>query len=97
MDQPFLPHPQGTRLRLHIQPRASRTAVVGEHGGRLKLALQAPPVDGKANAALREYLAKQLGIPKAAVELLSGETGRQKDVLVAGKSPDEVKNSLLGK
>jgi uncharacterized protein (TIGR00251 family) len=87
-------HPQGTRLALHIQPRASRTAVVCEHGGRLKIALAAPPVDGKANAELCKFIAKLCGVSKSSVVLLSGETGRQKDLLVAGMSPEAVAAAL---
>jgi uncharacterized protein (TIGR00251 family) len=88
------PHAQGTRLALHIQPRASRTAVVGEHGGRLKIALAAPPVDGKANAELCKFIAKQCGIARSSVILLSGETSRQKDLLVSGMSPESVAAAL---
>ncbi len=71
-------------LELLIQPRASRTRVVGEHDGRLKLQLAAPPVDGEANAALVEFLAGALGVRKADVQLLRGDTGRRKTVRVAG-------------
>jgi uncharacterized protein (TIGR00251 family) len=71
-------------LELLVQPRASRTRLVGEHDGRLKLQLAAPPVDGEANGALVEFLAKALGVPKGSVALLRGETGRRKTVRVAG-------------
>lgn len=74
----------GAVLELLIQPRASRTRVVGEHGGRLKLQLAAPPVDGEANAALVEFLARTLGIRRADVAVARGETGRRKTVRVAG-------------
>lgn len=71
-------------LELLVQPRASRTRAVGEHDGRLKLQLAAPPVDGAANAALVEFLAAALGVRRADVTLLRGETGRRKTVRVAG-------------
>jgi hypothetical protein len=71
-------------LELLIQPRASRTRVVGEHDGRLKVQLAAPPVDGEANAALIEFLASALGVRKSEVEVLRGETGRRKTVRIAG-------------
>ncbi len=74
----------GAVLELLIQPRASRTKVVGEHDGRLKLQLAAPPVDGEANAALVEFLADLLGIKKAAVAIVRGDTGRRKTVRLAG-------------
>jgi uncharacterized protein (TIGR00251 family) len=74
----------GAVLEVVVQPRASRTRVVGEHDGRLKLQLAAPPVDGEANAALLAFLADALGVKKAEVALLAGETGRRKRVRIAG-------------
>ncbi len=71
-------------LDLHVQPGAKTTAAVGEHGGRLKLKIAAPPVDNKANAHLLAWLAAQLGVPKSAVRLVRGETSRQKTVAVSG-------------
>jgi uncharacterized protein (TIGR00251 family) len=71
-------------LELHVQPGAKVTAAVGEHGGRLKLKIAAPPVDNKANAHLLAWLAAQLGVPKSAVRLVRGETSRQKTVAVRG-------------
>ena len=71
-------------LELHVQPGAKLTAAVGEHGGRLKLKIAAPPVDNKANAHLLTWLAAQLGVPKSAVRLVRGETSRQKTVAVTG-------------
>ncbi len=71
-------------LELHVQPGAKTTAAVGEHGGRLKLKIAAPPVDNKANAHLLAWLAAQLGVPKSAVRLVRGETSRQKTVAVSG-------------
>ena len=74
----------GAVLELLVQPRASRTRVVGEHDGRLKIQLAAPPVDGEANAALLAFLAQALGLRRADVALLAGESGRRKRVRVAG-------------
>jgi hypothetical protein len=71
-------------LELHVQPGARQTAAVGEHGGRLKLKIAAPPVDNKANTHLLVWLAAQLGVPKASVRLVRGETSRQKTVAVCG-------------
>ncbi|QSQ16114.1 DUF167 domain-containing protein [Myxococcus landrumensis] len=76
--------PDGVELALLIQPRASRTRVVGEHDGLLKIQLAAPPVDGEANAALVEFLAKKLGVPRRQVTLLAGDASRRKRVQVAG-------------
>lgn len=72
------------RLDLHVQPAARLTAVVGEHGGRLKLKIAAPAVDNKANAHLLAWLAAQWGVPKSAVRLVRGEASRQKTVAVCG-------------
>jgi uncharacterized protein len=76
--------PDGVELLIRVQPRASRTKVVGEHGGRLKIALAAPPVDGAANEALVEFLAGALKVRKADVTLLDGQTSRQKRLAVRG-------------
>jgi uncharacterized protein len=74
----------GWLLELHVQPGAKVTAVVGEHGGRLKLKISAPPVDNKANAHLLAWLSMQFGVPGWAVRLIRGETSRQKTVAVCG-------------
>ncbi|MDR3322783.1 MAG: DUF167 family protein, partial [Zoogloeaceae bacterium] len=71
-------------LSLHIQPGAKKSAVAGLHGDALKILLAAPPVDGKANAALLIAIAHWLKIPKNAVRLKSGQTARQKVVRVEG-------------
>ncbi len=71
-------------LSLHIQPGARRSGVAGLHGEALKIRLAAPPVEGKANAALLAYVAELLALPKSAVTLKSGQTSRQKVVRVEG-------------
>ena len=81
-------------LTLHIQPNAKRSEFAGIHGEAMKLRLAAPPVEGKANAALCAFLADFCGVPKSAVALLSGETSRAKRVRVAGASP-QVAERLL--
>ncbi|HTN53114.1 MAG TPA: DUF167 domain-containing protein [Anaeromyxobacter sp.] len=86
--------PGGAVLELLVQPRASRTRVVGEHDGRLKLQLAAPPVDGEANAALVEFLAAALSLRKADVAIVRGETGRRKTVRVAGRTAAQVAAAL---
>ena len=77
----------GVRLRIRLAPRASRNAVLGEHNNALKIALTAPPVDGKANQALIAFLARLLGVPKGAVRIVSGELSRDKLVEVTGPDP----------
>src|SRR5512140_1825945 len=86
----------GVVLEILVQPRASRSRVVGEHDGRVKIQLAAPPVDGEANAALVAFLAEALGVKKADVALLAGETGRRKRVRVAGVVAAVAAATLLG-
>jgi uncharacterized protein (TIGR00251 family) len=69
-------------LAVHIQPGASRDALAGTHGERLKITLTAPPVNGRANRKLLRYLAKLFGVPNGRVELLSGYTGRAKRIRI---------------
>lgn len=73
-------------LSLHAQPGAKRTEFAGLYGEALKIRLAAPPVDGKANAVLTNFLAAYLGVPKAAVTILAGESSRQKVVWVQAAS-----------
>jgi uncharacterized protein (TIGR00251 family) len=85
----------GAILNLHIQPGAKRSEVVGLHGTALKIRLAAPPVDGKANACLIDFLAKALALPKSSISLVSGQSSRSKRVSVVNLAPDEVRNRLL--
>ncbi len=78
---------RGVILRLHIQPGAKKTEVAGLHGDALKIRLAAPPMDGKANACLIAFLADQLGVTKAAISLVSGDTSRAKRVRIDGVDP----------
>jgi uncharacterized protein (TIGR00251 family) len=85
---------KGVTLRLHIQPGAKKTEVVGLHGEALKIRLAAPPVDGKANACLIAFLADQLGIAKASITLVGGDTSRAKRMRVCGVDPAFVRKTL---
>jgi len=71
-------------LRLHIQPGAKNTGFAGIHGDAMKIRLAAPPVDGKANKALLDFLATYCSVPKSAVELVSGHSARAKRVRLSG-------------
>jgi len=71
-------------LDLHVQPGAKRSEFAGEHGGRMKLRLAAPAVDGKANEALIEFLAAYFGVPKRNVRIAAGLKSRQKRVIIEG-------------
>jgi uncharacterized protein (TIGR00251 family) len=80
---------RGITLTLHIQPGAKRTEVAGLYGDALKIRLAAPPVDGKANAALISFLAERLGVAKTAVSLKSGQTSRRKVLEVLELSAED--------
>jgi uncharacterized protein (TIGR00251 family) len=85
---------EGCILNCWIQPRSSRNAVVGIHGDALKIALTAPPVDGKANKELVKFLAKYFKLPKSSIQLVAGETSRSKTILVAGLNKEDVISKL---
>ena len=84
----------GVYISLHIQPGAKREAVAGLFGTALKIALNAPPVDGKANAALQRFLAEKLGIPKKNITLCSGAASRDKRVFAAGITIEQAEKLL---
>lgn len=95
---PFLsPFENGSRLQLRVQPGASRSAISGFYGKALKIAIKAPPVDGKANDALIEFIAEIFALPKRDVRLLSGETSRDKAILLTTLGPDRVAQILANK
>jgi uncharacterized protein len=83
------------RLEVYVQPRASRTEVVGLHDARIKIRLAAPPVDGAANAELVSFVAACLGIPKARVRVVAGESSRRKLLEVDGVDADTLQKGLL--
>lgn len=81
--------PDGSALlALHVQPGAKKTEAVGLHGDALKIRLAAPPVDGKANAALIAFLAQVCGVARSDVALISGECARAKRVRISGAAWD---------
>jgi uncharacterized protein (TIGR00251 family) len=81
-------------LRLHVQPGAGRTAVVGVHGDALKVRVAAAPEGGRANAAVLNLVATTIGVKEDAVELTSGQSSRSKRVKVSGVDVDEVRRLL---
>lgn len=80
------------RISVRVQPRASRSEVVGIHGDALKIRLSAPPVDGAANAALIEFLADTFAVSRRSVRILAGESSRSKVVEVEGISERAVRD-----
>jgi len=83
--------PEGVILPVHVVPGASRERIAGLHNGRVRVAVAAPPEKGKANKALVALLATALGVRKSQISVVRGETGREKDVLIAS---GQVKNIL---
>lgn len=75
---------------VRVAPRASRNAIEGEHAGALKVRLTVPPVEGRANEALRRVLADHLNVPITAVQIISGKSSRIKRVSVSGVSPAQI-------
>ncbi len=86
---------RGATFAIRVQPRASRNAVAGEMGDALKLALTAPPVEGKANEACVEFLANLLKVPRSSVTIASGESSRNKVIRITGLSAGQVEQRLL--
>ncbi|QUJ67032.1 YggU family protein [Photobacterium sp. GJ3] len=83
-------------IRFYVQPKASRDQLVGTHGDEIKIAITAPPVDGKANSHLIKFLAKQFKVAKSQVTIEKGETGRHKQIRIcAPQIIPEVISALL--
>jgi len=85
-----------TIIRVRVLPRTSKNQIVGMDGGVFKVKLTAPPVEGKANKALVQFLAKKLGLPKRGIEIVSGERSREKSIRINGLSVEEVTGRLTG-
>ena len=81
-------------LRVHIVPNAKINKVSGEYNNAIKIKLQAPAVEGKANAALRRFLAEELGISQHAITLERGERSRDKVIRIDGLSEEDVRRRL---
>ena len=92
--QALTPAENGVYIALHIQPGAKREGVAGLFGTALKIALNTPPVDGKANAAPLRFLSGKLGIPRKNIELCSGASSRDKRVFVSGVTIEQAEERL---
>ena len=86
--------PGGVTLAVRVTPRARRNEIAGVAGDALKVKLNAPPVEGAANAALCDFLAEQLGVRKSAVTLVMGQTSRRKVVRVNGVTAEQARARL---
>ena len=91
---------EGAKFLVRVSPRARRTAVAGVTGEgdntALKIALHAPPIEGRANAALIEFLSRLLKVPRSSIEVAAGAHARNKTILVRGKSASAVASGLSG-
>ena len=85
----------GATFQVKVHPRAKKNAITGEVGEALKLALTAPPVEGRANEACIVFLAELLNVPRSSVTIAAGETSRNKVIRVAGLRAAEVRERLL--
>jgi uncharacterized protein (TIGR00251 family) len=90
----------GVTVAVRAQPGAKKTAIVGIYGegaaARLKIAVQAPPLEGRANDALIAFLAEFFSLPRSAVQLVSGESSRSKVFLLRGVAPEQARKVLPG-
>jgi uncharacterized protein (TIGR00251 family) len=87
-------HAEGIVVTVRVQPGAKRSAIIGEHAGGLKIAVAAPPVEGKANDALIAFLRELLQLKRSQVEILRGEKSRQKQVLLRGVGRKDIEALL---
>lgn len=83
-----------TTLKVRVVPNARRDEVVGAYGGAVKVKVQAPAMDGKANAALLEFLAGKLGVPERQLSLVTGEKSRDKVIAIEGLNAEEARHRL---
>jgi uncharacterized protein (TIGR00251 family) len=84
----------GTAFAVKVHPRAKKNAITGKSATQLKVALTAPPVDGKANQACIEFFAKLLNVPRSSVTIAAGQTSRNKVIRAAGLIAQQVRDRL---
>jgi uncharacterized protein len=94
---PIRDTPSGATFQVKVHPHGKKNAITGEVGEALKLALTAPPVDGRANQACVEFLAEVLNVPRSSVTIAAGESSRNKVIRVRGLSAAQVEARLSGK
>ena len=89
-------NPVGAVIRVKVLPRSSKTEIAGQANGVYRIKLTAPPVDGKANKALINFLAKKTGLPKKNFQIVSGEHSKNKTIRIHTVAPENVMKSLRG-
>jgi uncharacterized protein len=87
---------QGAAFQVKVHPRAKKNAITGEVGDALKVALTAPPLDGRANEACIGFFAELLNVPRSSVTITAGQSSRNKVIRIAGRTAAEVKKRLAG-
>ncbi|MFU2046974.1 DUF167 family protein YggU [Avibacterium gallinarum] len=85
---------QGLRLRIFLQPKASKDQIVGLHDNELKITITAPPIDGQANAHLLKFLSKTFKVPKSSILIEKGELNRHKQIFIP--TPKVIPEQVLG-
>jgi uncharacterized protein len=85
----------GVEFSVRVIPRGSRTEIVGEYDGAMKVKLCSPPVDGAANTELIKLFAKALGVPRSAIEITAGETSKTKRLRVTGATAQQLQSLLV--
>lgn len=93
--EPIRQTDHGIEIALKVRPGAQRSGIAGTHDNRIKVAVNAPPEDGKANRAVVKLIANRLGIATANVEVVRGITSRSKTVRVTGATMSEISQRLL--
>ena len=91
---PIRDTPSGAAFQVKVHPRAKKNAITGEVGDALKLALTAPPVEGRANEACIAFLAEVLNVPRSSVTIAAGKSSRNKVILVSGLTARQVERQL---
>lgn len=94
MSDPVRSRSAAVEIAIRVQPRARRTELAGRHGDEIKVRVAAPPVAGRANHALVEFLADRVGVARSRVRIVSGETSRSKRVLIEGVRSEDVRAAL---
>jgi uncharacterized protein (TIGR00251 family) len=91
---PIRDTPAGATFHIRVHPRAKKNAINGEVGDALKVALTAPPVDGRANEAVIAFFAEFLNVPRSSVTIAAGQTSRNKVIRIAGITAAQVEQRL---
>jgi uncharacterized protein (TIGR00251 family) len=91
------PHPNGWMIQIIAAPRAKRSKFIGLHGGFPRIAVAAPPTDGRANEELTRFMAELLKVPRQSIQLLRGDSSKHKSILVHGVSPEALTRAFSGR